>query len=114
MPRSRGCGRRRGQRELSVDGRPSTVDRFAVEDANMRTYAALLLLLAGACASAVPVGPSPAPMPVPAPAVPEPLPVLPVPAAQPAPRPAARLSSVSAAFTGDINLGTMTLPDGLP
>ena len=80
----------------------------------MRTYAALLLLLAGACASAVPVGPSPAPMPVPAPAVPEPLPVLPVPAAQPAPRPAARLSSVSAAFTGDINLGTMTLPDGLP
>ncbi len=81
----------------------------------MRGYTAMLLLLTGACARTVPVGPSPAPTPVPAPAMPEPRPVPAEHPIEPAePTPAARLGSVTATFTGDINLGTATLPGGLP
>ncbi|HET9152330.1 MAG TPA: CapA family protein, partial [Gemmatimonadales bacterium] len=69
-----------------------------------------ILLLAAACARPAPVAPSPVPGPAQPEVAPPPQPV-PAPAA-PAPPP--RLSSIAAAFTGDINLGTATLPDGLP
>ncbi|HEU4828611.1 MAG TPA: CapA family protein, partial [Gemmatimonadales bacterium] len=73
-----------------------------------------LLAASAACARPAPV-PGPEPMPAPAPAdtvavVPAPEPVIPGP---PAP---ARLwpERVTFAFTGDINLGTTTLPAGVP
>lgn len=92
----------------------------------MRISILPLLLLATACTRTIPVAPSPAPTPVPAAPVPEPRP------APPRMEPAtpdstaardsakadsarrARPSIISAAFTGDINLGTTTLPAGLP
>ncbi len=74
---------------------------------------ALLLAGAAACASPKPP-PAPTPTPVPAPA--------PAPTAEPSPpppiaeRPARRraTASVRLAFVGDINLGTATLPGGVP
>jgi hypothetical protein len=70
---------------------------------------ALLAALAalGACAKAPPpAAPRPAPDTAPPPA--------PVPAAKPLPLPRPPLGSVSLTFVGDINLGTMTIPDGVP
>jgi len=82
---------------------------------------ALTLLLAAAL-TACSAGPEPQPIPAPAPAPEpqpsprpapeEPAPPRPVPA-PPAIRPPARLP-VRLAFVGDINLGTSTLPDGVP
>ncbi len=87
----------------------------------MRPRYLLALLLAAACTRTVRVPPSPAPTPVPAPGIPEPRPANP-PARPAAPDtvskpdsvPPARLRTISAAFAGDINLGTTTLPGGLP
>ena len=63
----------------------------------------------GACAKAPPAPPAPRP----APEAPPPAPPAP-PAALPAePKPPPR-GSVSLAFVGDINLGTLTIPDGVP
>jgi hypothetical protein len=75
----------------------------------------LLLVVAalGACAKAPPPAP---PRPVPAPdSAPPPVPQ-PAPAPAPVePPPAARLlAPVTLAFVGDINLGTLTVPEGLP
>lgn len=85
------------------------------------TLPAVALWLVAACASGSPPstpGPSPVPAPVPAlppapPVVveePEVLPDQPAPEPEPAPL----VSSVTLAFTGDINLGTTTLPGGIP
>jgi hypothetical protein len=75
---------------------------------------ALILLVAasGACAKATPPpapipAPDTTPPPPPAPPAPQRLPI------EPTPRP--RITgSVTLAFTGDINLGTLTIPAGLP
>lgn len=77
----------------------------------MRRRAGLLLLLAalGACAK----GP-PAPPPVPVPDTAARLPPAPPPPERVEPRPTRRLASLTLAFTGDINLGTLTIPAGLP
>jgi hypothetical protein len=74
--------------------------------------AALLVALAAlaACAKAPP---PPAPQPAPDSAPPPPLPP-PVPAAKPEPPPPPPRGSVSLTFVGDINLGTLTIPDGVP
>lgn len=69
------------------------------------------MIALGACAKAPPAtGPRPAPDSAPPPAVP---PAAPIPAAVPAPPPRP-VGSVSLTFVGDINLGTLTLPDGVP
>jgi hypothetical protein len=67
----------------------------------------------GACAKAPPPeGPRPArdsaTPPAPAP------PAAPIPVAKPQPPPRPPLGSVSLTFVGDINLGTLTIPDGVP
>ena len=77
--------------------------------------AGLALALAGAtaCAGHPPSAPEPKPKPAPdtAAAHPAPPPIPPpVPAAPPPPKPA----SLRLAMVGDINLGTTTLPDGVP
>jgi capsule synthesis protein PGA_cap len=70
----------------------------------------LVLSALAACAKAPPAPPAPVPAPdrapPPAPA-PSPLPVE-------QPRPPRVLAPVRLAFTGDINLGTLTIPDGVP
>lgn len=67
----------------------------------------LVLLAALACAKAPPP-PQPQPQPVPPVSPPSPL-------IEPTPTPAARVyAPVRLAFVGDINLGTETLPDGVP
>lgn len=78
----------------------------------------LALWLITACAGGAPPPATPAPSPVPAPPVPEAPPVvvaepevLPEPAL---PEPAPKVASITLAFTGDINLGTVTLPGGIP
>lgn len=80
----------------------------------MRPRAALLVALAvvGACAKAPPPA---APRPAPDSAPPA-RPVLPAPepAAKPEPPPRPPPGSVSLTFVGDINLGTLTLPNGVP
>ena len=71
-----------------------------------------LLVLLAACAR-----PAPPPSPVPEPAPAEPVVALPAPDTAPvAPAEPERLwpESVTLAFTGDINLGTTTLPGGVP
>jgi hypothetical protein len=75
-------------------------------------WLALPLVIAGACAKA----PPPAqPRPVPSAERPDTLILPPSPLLEPTPIPPARLySSVRLAFVGDINLGTATLPDGVP
>ncbi len=78
-----------------------------------RAGVALLLLALGACARQ----PSPRPAPVPRDTVPRPAPrELPAPERPPPPpKPRPRLfAPVSLSFTGDINLGTITIPDGVP
>jgi hypothetical protein len=65
----------------------------------------------GACAKPQPSPPKPVPAPAPPPA-PTPPPPAPRPFEQPAPRRA--LASVTLAFVGDINLGTLTVPGGVP
>jgi hypothetical protein len=92
----------------------------------MRITMLAALALATACTRTVPVAPSPAPTPVPAVPIPEARPAPPrMEPATPdsnAPRDSTRADSarrarpniISAAFTGDINLGTSTLPAGLP
>jgi hypothetical protein len=77
--------------------------------------ALVALLLATLAACAAPPRPEP-PAPVPAPDT-LPRPVRPAPVRVPdlPPRPLPRLlASVRLAFVGDINLGTLTLPDGVP
>ncbi len=76
---------------------------------------ALLLAAIGGCSSPPPPEP-PAPRPAPPPdTVPRPLHPAPVrvPELPPEPRPRL-LATVTVAFVGDINLGTLTLPDGVP
>jgi hypothetical protein len=79
--------------------------------------AALALLLAALAACAAPPPPEPpVPVPVPAPDT-LPRPVHPAPVRVPDLPPAAPprlLAAVRLAFVGDINLGTLTLPDGVP
>ncbi len=71
----------------------------------------LLLALASGCAKA----PPPQPQPAPAPERADTLVLPPSPLVEPSPVPAARVyASVRLAFVGDINLGTTTLPDGVP
>lgn len=77
----------------------------------MRLRARLLVALAAlaACAKALPpAAPQPADTVPPQP----PAPPAPLPAAKPAPPPPR--GSVSLTFVGDINLGTLTFPDGVP
>jgi Bacterial capsule synthesis protein PGA_cap len=65
------------------------------------------LIALGACAKAPPsTTPRPAPDSAPPPA--------PIPTAKPQPPPRPPVGSVSLTFVGDINLGTLTLPDGVP
>jgi hypothetical protein len=75
-------------------------------------WLALAMFLAAACAKA----PPPAqPEPVPSADRPDTLVLPPSPLIEPSPIPPARLyASVRLAFVGDINLGTATLPDGIP
>ena len=75
-------------------------------------WLALPLFIAGACAKAPP--PS-QPRPVPSAERPDTLVLPPSPLLEPTPIPSARLyASVRLTFVGDINLGTATLPDGVP
>jgi Bacterial capsule synthesis protein PGA_cap len=67
------------------------------------------LIAVGACAKAPPPA---APRPIPDSAPPAPPPA--APAAKPGPPPRPPLASVSLTFVGDINLGTLTIPDGVP
>ena len=71
----------------------------------------LLVVASGACAKA-----PPPPAPIPAPDTTPPPPPAPPPARVPVePTPPPRVKgSVTLAFTGDINLGTLTIPAGLP
>ncbi len=78
-----------------------------------RAAVPVLVLLLGACSA----GPSPEqPAPVPPPdTVPRPIPPAPVRVPDLPPVPPPRLpAAVRLAFVGDINLGTLTLPDGVP
>jgi capsule synthesis protein PGA_cap len=71
----------------------------------------LLLAIVLGCAKA----PPPQPSPRPSAERPDTLELPPSPLIEPSPVPAARvLASVRLAFVGDINLGTATLPDGVP
>jgi hypothetical protein len=75
-----------------------------------RMASAVAIAALGACAgNPPPVRPRPAPDTVAA--QPEPSPLQPAP---PAPLPPRHLASVRLAFVGDLNLGTSTLPDGVP
>ena len=78
----------------------------------MTPRAALLvgLIVLGACAKAPP---STTPRPA-ADRTPPPAPPAPIPIAKPEPPPRPPVGSVSLTFVGDINLGTLTLPDGVP
>lgn len=77
-----------------------------------RGWIPIALLALGACAKQPPPAP---PAPVPADTVPPAPRELPAPEPPPPPPPAPRLfSPVRLAFTGDINLGTLTVPDGVP
>jgi hypothetical protein len=83
---------------------------------NPRGRAAIALLLAGLAACATPPPEPAAPVPVPAPdTLPRPVHPAPVrvPDLPPGPPPRV-LASVRLAYVGDINLGTLTLPDGVP
>jgi Bacterial capsule synthesis protein PGA_cap len=66
-----------------------------------------------ACAKTPPPTPRPVPPPDSAPAEPQP-PAKPVPAPVEPARPARTLAPVRFAFVGDINLGTLTVPGGIP
>ena len=77
-----------------------------------RRLGALGLAALAACANPPPEPPAPVPTPNP-PVVPAPPPAEP-PAPPEPPPPPPRLSAVRFAFTGDINLGTLTLPEGVP
>ncbi len=71
-----------------------------------------LVVIGAACAKAPP---PPQPPPVPRAEAPDTLVLPPSPPIEPSPVPAPRLyASVRLAFVGDINLGTATLPDGVP
>jgi hypothetical protein len=73
----------------------------------------LALVALGACAKAPPEPPAPRPAPDSAPpAAPQP-PAPPAPRAAPEPPPR-KTASVTLTFVGDINLGTLTVPDGVP
>jgi len=74
----------------------------------IRKSAALTIVVGLAACSGNPSPTPPRPAPTPTPAAP-PAVALPTPAPPPPPRAAVRL-----AFTGDINLGTLTLPGGVP
>ena len=74
-----------------------------------RTGLSLLVAASAACAKAPP---PPAPLPAPD-TTPPPPPVPPRDPVEPTP-PARVIGSVTLAFTGDINLGTLTIPAGLP
>jgi hypothetical protein len=72
----------------------------------------LLLLIIAACAKAPP---PPQPQPVPSAERPDTLELPPSPLLEPSPPPPLRrYAPVRLAFVGDINLGTSTLPDGVP
>ena len=75
--------------------------------------AALALVLGGAAGCSRTAAPPAVPTPVPAPAEPAVVPADSAPPDTTPPRPP-RVSRVAFAFTGDINLGTTTLPDGIP
>jgi hypothetical protein len=79
----------------------------------VRPTAALLVALAtlSACAKAPPRA---APEPVDTVPPQPPAPPAPLPVAKPQPPPPRPRGSVSLTFVGDINLGTLTLPDGVP
>ena len=77
----------------------------------MTRRAGLALALAGAMACAG--NPPPAPRPAPDTVAVQPRPPAPVPPAPP-PAPPPRPASLRLALVGDINLGTATLPDGVP
>lgn len=76
------------------------------------------LLATAACARTPAPAPEPAPVPTPVPTpapMPAPAPEPPPPVVEEPPEPPARLvGAVRFAFVGDINLGTLTLPDGVP
>ena len=75
----------------------------------MRNRLAAAILAAGCAQSAPPPPPAPAPAPVPVEPTPEPAPEPAAPAG-----PLRGVMPVQLAFVGDINLGTRTLPDGIP
>lgn len=77
-----------------------------------RSAGVLLLALAAACTPAAP--PPAAPVPRAEPVAPDTTPVAVPPADTAPPAPVRAALPVRLAFTGDINLGTTTLPDGLP
>jgi hypothetical protein len=81
----------------------------------VRPRLTLLLGLAAlaACAKAPPSQPAPRPEPDSAPPLQPAPPAPPAPAAKPEP-PAPPRGAVSLTFVGDINLGTLTMPDGVP
>ena len=81
----------------------------------MTAKAGLLLALAavGACAKAPPAPPRPVPAPDSAPPIPKPAPAPAPVRVEPEPPPRL-LAPVTLAFVGDINLGTLTFPDGVP
>jgi Bacterial capsule synthesis protein PGA_cap len=83
----------------------------------VRWSAAALVLLVASVLSGCSSGPPPVTAPEPAPPTPEPAPTpAPAPPPPPIPAPVARPARlpVRLAFVGDINLGTSTLPDGVP
>jgi hypothetical protein len=80
---------------------------------DVRQRAGALSLFLAAALSACSTGPPPETIPEPAPPpAPAPAPAEPIPAPPPARRPARQ--AVRLAFVGDINLGTSTLPGGVP
>jgi hypothetical protein len=77
----------------------------------LRVAPFIWLAALGACAKAPPPPPAPRPAPDSAPPPAPPAPPAPLPPPEPPPPPRA---SVSLTFVGDINLGTLTLPEGVP
>ncbi|MGI9042324.1 MAG: CapA family protein [Gemmatimonadales bacterium] len=75
-----------------------------------RPAALVIAAVLGACAGAPTPPPTPTPQPEPAP-IPAPRPI---PEPEPPPPPVRLRAPVRLAFVGDINLGTLTLPDGVP
>ncbi|HXE58041.1 MAG TPA: CapA family protein [Gemmatimonadales bacterium] len=82
----------------------------------MRRFAAMLLAAAAGCARPAmpPPAPEPAPVDTTPPAPVDTAPLDTVPRSEPAPAVVRGALAVTLAFTGDINLGTTTLPDGVP
>jgi hypothetical protein len=78
-----------------------------------RVALVLGLAVLGACAKAPPPPPAPRPAPDTAPPPAPPPPAAPPAARRPEPPPRS-LASVTLSFVGDINLGTLTIPDGVP